>query len=121
MSAGGRDRLRKPEVDPDVGSRSNGRSRGLAAREPTMLRLQRTAGNRAANELLRAVPSDDVQPLPPEVRDPIEKRHGADLSRARVHTGPAAAREARSERALAFTRGTDIFLGETVEPDDTWV
>jgi hypothetical protein len=118
MSGSGRDRLRKPELEQDGGGRSELRARRGAVREPTILHLQRTAGNRAANGLLRAAPLDDVRPLRPEIRERIEARLGADLSRARVHMGPEAAGEARREGALAFTRGNDIFLGETVQPDD---
>jgi Domain of unknown function (DUF4157) len=125
MSAGGRDRMKKPELETEVGARSDARSRWRIGREPTILRLQRTAGNRTANELVRAIPTspapDEVRSLRPEIRGGVEEQLGADLSRARVHTGPEAAREARREQAVAFTRGNDIFLGETVEPDDLGV
>jgi hypothetical protein len=48
--------------------------------------------------------------LPTDFRAGVERVMGADFSRVRVHTGPAAAQLNRSFGASAFTIGNDIFF-----------
>lgn len=52
------------------------------------------------------------RPLPADVRTNFENRYGADLSVARVHTGPDAEELARRLDARAVTFGPDIVFGE---------
>ena len=61
------------------------------------------------------------EPLHAEVRALLEPATGADLGAARVHAGPRADAAARAIGASAFTRGTEIFLGERVEAGDLGV
>lgn len=63
-------------------------------------------GNQAVIRDLRA--SSSGQPLPSSVRARMEPALGEDLSRVRVHTGPAAESAADRLDARAFTLGTDI-------------
>jgi hypothetical protein len=68
--------------------------------------LQEAAGNQATAALLQG-----DAPLTPSARATLERAYGVDLGSVRVHSGPAAAAEARSQDALAFTRGGDVYLG----------
>ncbi len=52
-------------------------------------------------------------PLPEEARSAMESRFGADFDKVRVHTDGEAARLSRSLSAQAFTRGADIYFGES--------
>jgi hypothetical protein len=61
---------------------------------------------------VRQVLSGGGRPLDPGTRSFMEPRFGQDLSRVRVHDGPAAAGAARAIRAQAFTAGRDIVFGE---------
>jgi Domain of unknown function (DUF4157) len=126
MSAGARDRAADAERDRMSTARApTPTTRPGVLREPTILAVQQTTGNRAATRLVNAarplVEADEVRPLAPRLRDRLEQRLGANLSRVRVHHGPEAAREAARRGAVAFTRGRDVFLGETVEPNDPHV
>lgn len=69
--------------------------------------LMEAAGNQAVSSMLSG-----SAPLNPEARRGLERAYGVDLGRVRLHTGPEARQTARSEQALAFTRGDDIFLGD---------
>lgn len=51
--------------------------------------------------------------LPPALRRSMEGAFGADFSAVRVHSGEAAASLNESVGALAFTVGSDIFLGRS--------
>ena len=51
-------------------------------------------------------------PLPDNVRDFMEPRFGADFSGVRLHTGSESTGLNRALSAQAFTRGSDIYLGE---------
>ena len=51
--------------------------------------------------------------LPPTLRRSMEGAFGADFSAVRVHSGEAAASLNESVGALAFTVGSDIFLGRS--------
>ncbi len=51
-------------------------------------------------------------PLPDNTRVSMEQSLGADFSGVRVHSGNDAARLNRSINSLAFTRGSNIYLGE---------
>lgn len=73
-----------------------------------VLRLQRTAGNRAVGELLRP---GSARPLDPGLRAFMEARLGHDLGHVRVHTDDAAAAAAASLGADAFAVGGDIVFG----------
>lgn len=50
--------------------------------------------------------------LPGRLRGDMESRFGADFSGVRVHSGPGAARLARSVAARAFTLGSDIYFNQ---------
>ena len=56
-------------------------------------------------------------PLDPSLRTVFEPCFGYDLSRVRVHTGPAAADAASALGARAFTVGQDVFFGRRVPAD----
>jgi hypothetical protein len=51
------------------------------------------------------------RPLPPEHRNEMEGKFGADFSRVRIHDGPTSAALAESIQARAFTHGSDIHFG----------
>jgi hypothetical protein len=51
-------------------------------------------------------------PMAPAVRADYQRRLGADFSGVRIHTGPDAARAARSLGAIAFTRGRDVVFDD---------
>jgi hypothetical protein len=60
----------------------------------------------------RAVDSNGAgAAVPDDVRAPVERMTGGDLSTARVHSGPTAETAAEALDARAFTVGRDIFLG----------
>jgi uncharacterized protein DUF4157 len=61
-----------------------------------------------AREILR----ESGVPIPELVRRDMEARLGADFSRVRVHTGPRAARAARSVDARAYTLRDRIVFGD---------
>jgi hypothetical protein len=91
-----------------------------------MVDLQRSAGNRAVRQVLRALGGPDGPPrgVPPVVRDALaagdgqpldaatrthmESRFDQDLGDVRVHTGPRADESARLLGARAYTSGRDI-------------
>ncbi|HEX6369536.1 MAG TPA: DUF4157 domain-containing protein [Longimicrobium sp.] len=52
------------------------------------------------------------RPLDPATRAFFEPRLGADLGRVRIHTDARAAESARAVRALAYTVGPDVVMGE---------
>ena len=58
-------------------------------------------------------------PLPSPVRSQIESSTGRDFSGVRVHDGDAAQSAASAINAKAFTRGSDIYLGQGASPTDT--
>lgn len=86
--------------------------------------LQRTAGNQAVGQLLRAETSDlpttaqeaikrgEGQPLDPSTRGAMERRLGQDLNQVRVHTGAQAHESAQSVSALAFTVEQNIVFAQ---------
>jgi hypothetical protein len=99
---------------------------------PTLLYLQRTAGNQAVSQLLAqrqaaqgqnaataALPGveRDIrqargqgQPLAPPLRSTMEEAFGAGFDQVRLHTDPRADVLARTLDARAFTTGSDIFF-----------
>jgi hypothetical protein len=91
-----------------------------ASRPYALLNLQRTAGNRAVNDLLAAGLTASARApfegggavLPPHVRDDMERRFGTELGEVRVHTDASAAGAARALSANAYTVGHDIVFGE---------
>lgn len=65
-----------------------------------------------------AVPAGGGGNLPAPVRKFMEPRFGADFSGVRVHTGEAAATQAKKLDAAAFTTGRDIHFGKgRFQPD----
>jgi hypothetical protein len=58
-------------------------------------------------------------PLPSPVRSQIEGSTGRDFSGVRIHDGAAAQSAASAINARAFTRGSDIYLGQGASPNDT--
>jgi hypothetical protein len=98
-----RDLERKPA------SRAREREREPAGRHDPSERahaLQRAAGNQVTAAL-----AGGVAPLTPDARAKLERAYGVDLVGVRIHSGRAAAEKARSQRAIAFTRGADVYLG----------
>jgi hypothetical protein len=86
-----------------------------------LLRLQRTAGNKAVSDLVgeaRSPVLDVIQqpgrPLEAAARREMETNLGHDFSSVRVHDDPEAARSARSVGATAYTLGEHVVLGDGV-------
>jgi hypothetical protein len=104
----------------------------VRARSSAVLDLQRSIGNAAlVRALLQARSPDDSaepasvqraavrdvlrsagRPLDPAVREDMEARLGADFSRVRIHTGPAASRSANGIGAQAYTSREHVVLGD---------
>ena len=74
--------------------------------------LQRRAVNKAVNELLAR---SSGEPLEPDVRRRAERKLGADLGAARVHSGDSASEVAAGLRAEAVTVGHDVYLGRPLD------
>lgn len=95
-----------------VPARASAGAPALTPRAPAgpaalVLRLQRTAGNRAVEQLLARRPSPPPgggRTLPAAVQDKMEGAFGTDFSDVRVHVGA----QPRELGALAYTRGSDI-------------
>lgn len=91
---------------------------------PTVLRLQRAAGNRGVASALeedespiRAVVGSAGRPLDPDVRAEMEGRLGHDFTDVRIHTDHEAQDSARSVNARAYTVGHDIaFQADAYQP-----
>jgi hypothetical protein len=119
MSSMARRRRRTSRARPDPPS-----TQRLDTSDPreAIVRLQRTAGNRAVARLVpeRARGERDVDPvwrptgagrrLEAEERAPAEALTGHDLSDVRVHTGEEAQRIVRARAARAVAVGGDIAL-----------
>lgn len=58
------------------------------------------------------------EPLPEQVREPLEEGLQADLSQTRIHTDARARATAADLSARAFTYGNHIFLGPHEQPTD---
>lgn len=58
-------------------------------------------------------------PVPGRLADAIRGRHGVDVSDVLVHRTPAAATEARTLGARAFTRDAEVYLPEDAGPLDS--
>jgi hypothetical protein len=105
------------------------RPTGLSPETAAVLRLQRTAGNRAVQRLLAQRQSsadgfdlDDAtagridrargggQPLDGVLQQQMGDHMGYDFSEVRVHTGPESDALNQQLSARAFTTGQDIFL-----------
>ncbi|WP_448616966.1 eCIS core domain-containing protein [Modestobacter sp. URMC 112] len=94
---------------------------------PTVLGLQRAAGNRATGALLEddRSPVHDVvgsggAPLAPDVRADMESRLGHDFSGVRVHTDSRAHESAQAVGAHAYTVGSDVvFQRDRYDPSST--
>lgn len=69
--------------------------------------------------VLAGVESSPAEPLPPEIRDRLEPRAGADLSAIRVHRGATAAAAARAVGAHGYTAGNHIVLGDGARDSGT--
>jgi hypothetical protein len=92
----------------------------------SILHLQRTAGNASVAGMLgeerEASPVQDFlsgssgQALDGPVRSTMEGALGADFSDVRVHRGGDAASSAASVQARAYTVGSDVVLGNDVNP-----
>ncbi len=103
----------------DTASRILSEGRVSALGPPTVIHLQRAAGNADTTSLLErreeeespvkgVVGSGGGTPLDEGTRDFMESRLGADFSDVRVHTDGAASESARSVNAQAYTVGTDV-------------
>ena len=91
----------------------------------SLLHLQRTAGNASVAGLLgeetdapvhRVLESSSGEALGAPVRSEMEAALGADFSDVRVHRGGEAASSASSVQARAYTVGSDVVLGDDVDP-----
>jgi len=98
----------QPPAKTNVGSKE--RKLRERAKDPAsrILALQRTAGNRAVNQLLQ--PGSGM-PLSPDVRSFMEARFNYDFSQVRIHTDGRAAAFSRALGAQAYTVGHDIVFG----------
>src|SRR5262245_56886678 len=98
-------------------------SAGVHARHPraveSLLELQRTIGNRATRRLGDVPPTveDRIrnargggQPLPAQLRAPMETAFAIDFGSVRAHTDRHADELSRSLEAWEFTTGEDIFF-----------
>jgi hypothetical protein len=95
-------------------------------REPALLQLQRTYGNRYVQRVVEAGAQggdvstslerriDDARPagspLEPGLRGSMESAFGADFAAVRVHSGPEAHDLNEAVSARAFTTGSDVFF-----------
>ncbi len=80
---------------------------------PTIQRFAESSGGIAATPDLEASIQQargGGQPLPEQVRKPMEQAIGADFSGVRVHDNPASHQLNESIQAKAFTTGRDIFF-----------
>ena len=59
------------------------------------------------------------QPLPSTVQDQMEAALGTDFSQVRLHTGPEAQALSEALAARAFTSGSDIWLANANDANDT--
>jgi hypothetical protein len=91
---------------------------GSPPRAAALVAVQRSAGNRAAADLVAQSRSPvlDViaqpgRPLEPAVQRDMEHALGHDFSTVRVHTDAQASESARSVEAAAYTVGENIVLG----------
>lgn len=81
-----------------------------------LLNLQRSAGNRAAQRIIKEerleTASNSVgEPLDEATRSSMEPRFGVDLAKVRVHTDEKASKSAETFDAQAYTSGRDIYFG----------
>src|SRR5262249_40163211 len=74
--------------------------------------LQEAAGNHAAAALHTGEAA-----LTRRARATLERAYGTDFGSVRVHGGPDAEAKAAAEHAVAFTRGSDVYLGAAAEGD----
>src|SRR5579884_3824731 len=74
---------------------------------------------KSLSSLIHEAHTDGAEGIGAAVRQPLEEQLGYDLSRVRVHRGPASAQVARALHAQAFTLGRDIYLGEQAYRLDT--
>jgi uncharacterized protein DUF4157 len=103
----------------DTASRILSEGRVSALAPPTVMHLQRAAGNADTASLIAqreeeespvkgVVGSGGGTPLDDETRGLMESRMGADFGDVRVHTDGAASDSAKSVNAQAYTVGTDV-------------
>jgi hypothetical protein len=95
--------------------------------------LHRAVGNRKVGRILRGVASDgdagqsappevrtaieaSSEPIPSDIRRPIEAVFGREFGGVRLHTGPVARAAAEAIDAPAFAVGEHIVVGENVDP-----
>ena len=110
---GGRSRTDRGRHGPGTGT---GAVPGVIGSAADILALQRTAGNRAVDRLLRALGPPAAgsvvrgagEPLDPTTRTAMEDRLGHDFRAVRVHTGSKADDSARALNAKAYTVGSDL-------------
>ena len=82
-------------------------------------RSARADAPRTSSAVVEAGLNSPSAPLGAGIRSFMEPRLGKDLSRVRIHTGPAAAAGARSVNARAYTVGTDIVFDDGEYAPDT--
>lgn len=110
---------------------------GVSGTRDRVLNLQRTAGNRAIDDLLKtrdgkphtvenvppvvdaALEGSPGKPLEPDTRRAMESALDADFSGVRVHDDALAGQSADAVNALAYTTGQDIVFGAGQFAPDT--
>lgn len=96
---------------------------GGAAEPNPMAALRRMAARsdvrQEAPDLVKRALSGSGRPLPERTRSTMEGFFGQDLSRVRVHDGPAAAQSAAAVSAQAYTVGSDIVFNTGRYAPDT--
>jgi hypothetical protein len=123
----GRGRYRHQSADPAaerLAAEPVAHAQRAKPEHAALLRLQRTAGNRAVTALLREqpgfaapdvtalIPSGGGSPLADRDRAAFEVALGRPLGHARVHSGPSADAAARALGAEAFTIGSHMYFAE---------
>jgi hypothetical protein len=85
---------------------------------PPVISLSGSQTSSAASSATTPPASSTGNPLPPDVRRPLEKSFSTNLQAVRVHTDANAQNVAHSLSTRAVTYGNDIFLGKDERPTD---
>src|SRR5579864_4884688 len=116
------DRARTPKTVPVEHQRIGNAARSGAAQKGLIEQLHRSFGNRAVQRLLarQAEPRRNDTGLPDDVKSGVESLAGVDLDSVKVHRD---ASEPAHVGAVAYTRGTDIYVAPGAErhlPHEAW-
>lgn len=121
---------RESEAKTDEAQSSRSQHSASAVTESGLLALQRTAGNRAVNQLLQSnansshlqtggeshlvkeIVNSSGEQLDPATRGLMESRFAQDFGDVRLHTDAKASESAEAIGARAYTVGTDVVFGK---------